>query len=221
MKGAQWLLMVQRKLAKLKDRIERALPETSDTNVIIWPYRLVQPDATATDSVYEGNFVLGLNLNPQSADQDMETVKEIAENWRHQTEQDRATLKSHCFIRFSYTTLPPLKICSRKWPRLILTSDNIQDTDSDNMPSKTAKPSKLLPSSIFETKAPRFRTAAEVLNRLKHDPSYNLDEFVIGYLDRVKDRVLEKAAAEWERESTAEEFIPEHRIVRTPDHSLV
>jgi uncharacterized protein (UPF0248 family) len=194
--------------------LERSLPKHANFCITVWPYRLVEPDATSTDTVYEGNFVLGLGLISWLQKDDLDTVKQVSEAWREQTEKDRATIKDHCFIRFSYDPLPPLKICERKWPRLVLTGDNINDSDNDSssdLPIKATK-QQTHPSTPSQDKAPRFRTAAEVLNRLKHDSSYNLDDFVIGYLDRVKERILEKAAADWDRETTAEEFIPEHRI---------
>lgn len=61
-------------------------------------------------------------------------------------------------------------------------------------------------------KGPKFHTAAAVHNRLKHDFLWDIDEYVFGYLDRHKENIIERPARNWVRESTEEEFIPEHRV---------
>lgn len=95
----------------------------------------------------------------------------------------------------------------------MLDSDNESDSQPTSKPRKKGKENTPTANSIKPLdKARRFRTAAEVLSRLKFDQQYDLDEFVIGYMDRIKDKILEKPAADWDRETTAEEFIPEHRI---------
>ncbi|RDL40734.1 uncharacterized protein BP5553_00713 [Venustampulla echinocandica] len=218
-KGAQWLLMVQRRLDKLKDRLESRIPNTPI--VQIWPQRLVSEDAMLGDNVYEGHFVLGLRLSPATKQADLQSAQEIAETWRKQVENDKATLKNQCFVRIVVDNIPTgLKICGRKWPRVILTGENTNHSDSDGessqFPKKKRSKSPLASSTSTphssDTKAKRFRTASEVLNRLKFDNNYNIDEWAIGYIDRVRDMILEKPASDWDRETTAEEFIPEHRI---------
>jgi uncharacterized protein (UPF0248 family) len=62
-------------------------------------------------------------------------------------------------------------------------------------------------------KLPPLRPVSDVLNRLRHDPilSANLDEYVIGYLERF-DGMCEIPVEKWVSESTHEEFVPQHRI---------
>lgn len=158
-------------------------------------------------------------LGIQCKRQDLQLVQELVDNWKEQTERDRATVKGQCFIKFSYDNLPELTICTRKWPRQVLTGENALDSDNESDNQPTSKPKKKAKEIALFTgstepldKARRFRTAAEVLSRLKFDQQYDLDEFVIGYMDRIKEKILEKPAADWDRETTAEEFIPEHRI---------
>jgi uncharacterized protein (UPF0248 family) len=78
------------------------------------------------------------------------------------------------------------------------------DEDADTATEPPAPPPEKLPP---------LRTASDVLNRLRHDPEMNvhLGEYVIGYLERF-DGMLEMPVADWVRESTHEEFIPQHRI---------
>jgi uncharacterized protein (UPF0248 family) len=66
-------------------------------------------------------------------------------------------------------------------------------------------------ASESEAKGPRLRTAQDVLDRVKHDPSLSTSEYVIGYLERF-DGIKEMPVSNWIRESTDEDFIPQHRI---------
>ena len=50
-----------------------------------------------------------------------------------------------------------------------------------------------------------------MLDRIKHDSSLSTSEYVIGYLERF-DGIMEMPASNWIRESTDEDFIPQHRI---------
>jgi len=58
----------------------------------------------------------------------------------------------------------------------------------------------------------RFRTAADVMNRLRWDPHLDSADFVVGYEDRFVG-AREKALDAWKSEQTDEEFIPQHRIL--------
>ncbi|KAL5342442.1 hypothetical protein BJX70DRAFT_321949 [Aspergillus crustosus] len=58
----------------------------------------------------------------------------------------------------------------------------------------------------------RLRPAADILNRLVWDERYDSTDFVIGYEDRFEGR-MEASLNSWKRESTDEEFIPQHRIL--------
>jgi uncharacterized protein (UPF0248 family) len=51
----------------------------------------------------------------------------------------------------------------------------------------------------------------EILSRLKHDPSFELDDFVVGYTDR-HSGTEEREARKWITESTDDEWIPQSRI---------
>ncbi|KAL4970288.1 DUF504 domain-containing protein [Aspergillus stella-maris] len=69
----------------------------------------------------------------------------------------------------------------------------------------------------------RLRPAADILNRLVWDESYDSTNFVIGYEDRFEGR-MEASLNSWKRESTDEEFIPQHRILyikRKSDSEIV
>ena len=58
----------------------------------------------------------------------------------------------------------------------------------------------------------KFRTAADVMNRLRWDPELDTGDYVVGYEDRFVG-TREKALEAWKSEQTDEEFIPQHRIL--------
>ncbi|KAH9897260.1 hypothetical protein F4778DRAFT_744990 [Xylariomycetidae sp. FL2044] len=58
----------------------------------------------------------------------------------------------------------------------------------------------------------RFRSSADVINRLRWDPALDSADYVVGYEDRflgVRERDLDA----WKSEQTDDEFIPQHRIL--------
>ncbi|PSS02256.1 hypothetical protein BD289DRAFT_478917 [Coniella lustricola] len=81
--------------------------------------------------------------------------------------------------------------------------------------SKKDKPATNQPRSVVVPKpagAGKFRTAADVLNRLRWDPSLDSADYVVGYEDRFVG-AMEKGLDTWKLEQTHEEFIPQHRIL--------
>ncbi|KAK4231274.1 nuclear poly(A) polymerase 1 [Podospora fimiseda] len=61
-------------------------------------------------------------------------------------------------------------------------------------------------------KTKKFRTASDVINRIRWDASLDSGDFVVGYEDRFLG-AQEKELDEWKGEQTDEEFIPQHRIL--------
>ncbi|CAM1511097.1 Fc.00g086100.m01.CDS01 [Cosmosporella sp. VM-42] len=58
----------------------------------------------------------------------------------------------------------------------------------------------------------KFRTAADVLNRLRWDGNLNSSDYIVGYEDRFVG-ARERPVEQWKSEQTDEEFIPQHRIL--------
>lgn len=58
----------------------------------------------------------------------------------------------------------------------------------------------------------KFRSSADVINRLRWDPDLDSSEYIVGYEDRFLG-VRERALDAWKSEQTDEEFIPQHRIL--------
>ncbi|KAI1132017.1 hypothetical protein F5Y10DRAFT_284563 [Nemania abortiva] len=58
----------------------------------------------------------------------------------------------------------------------------------------------------------KFRSSADVINRIRWDPNMDSGDYIVGYEDRflgTKERGLDA----WKSEQTDEEFIPQHRIL--------
>lgn len=145
------------------------------------------------------------------------------DRWITQVRDDALTPKGDCFIEatlispdnFESADFVP---CTRSWPRTIKTVDckkRSQAEDTFVSPPNSSKYRKknITPKTTISEPQSKLRPAADVLKRLKHDPSLNIDEFVVGYLDRHEEKVQEKSASSWVRDTTDEEWIPEHRIV--------
>ena len=62
-----------------------------------------------------------------------------------------------------------------------------------------------------QEKGPKLRSAEDILSRLRWDPSIDLAQYIIGYLERFEG-IKELPASSWTRESTEEDFVPMHRI---------
>jgi uncharacterized protein (UPF0248 family) len=67
------------------------------------------------------------------------------------------------------------------------------------------------------------QSAIDVLNRIQWDPVYRSEDFVIGHLERFEG-IKEMPLNLWLKESTEEDFIPQHRIKyfkKTPSEEVV
>jgi uncharacterized protein (UPF0248 family) len=188
----------------------------------IWPQRLVRRHSDPGDGIYEGCFVLGLGIQEAA----VSTAVDVAERWKLRIEEDDLTLKDQCFIDVIISQgkaeleKQDLKPCTRTWPRPIIKAEersrgsqtlklskrekmkmakDQKDHGAIGVPVEVSKPTK------------KLRPASDVLNRLRHG-DYSIDEFVVGYKDRHSSRLMEKPAVQWAKDTTDEEFIPEHRI---------
>ncbi|OJI97175.1 hypothetical protein ASPVEDRAFT_275963 [Aspergillus versicolor CBS 583.65] len=104
-------------------------------------------------------------------------------------------------------------------------TSNILDSPerSPTPPADETSSPAFLTSKDSQSGENRLRPASDILNRLVWDENYDSTDFVIGYEDRFEGR-LEASVNSWKRESTDEEFIPQHRILyikRKSDSEIV
>lgn len=83
-------------------------------------------------------------------------------------------------------------------------------------PSKArAKKARKLQKQVQSATQPShgpLRPAKDILSRIRHDPTLDEEDFIIGYRDR-HDDVMEQPVTSWKADVTDEEFIPQHRIL--------
>jgi uncharacterized protein (UPF0248 family) len=178
---------------------------------------------------YEGCYILGIQYRTGAAE--VSAITSVVQRWTVQVEGDDETTKEDCSIRalcmlaveFEDVRLRP---CTRKWPRPVVAVDrekNHRDErrnsqiDASEKSKRTSKHTKNEDLSNVELTTHeshrKLRPASDVLKRLKHDRTLNIDKFKVGYVDRHTDEMQEKPAMAWVRDTTDEEWIPEHRIV--------
>jgi poly(A) polymerase Pap1/uncharacterized protein (UPF0248 family)/2'-5' RNA ligase len=99
-------------------------------------------------------------------------------------------------------------------PEPDLSDEVISDSDLSHEQRKKARKPTTVETVIVPKLEPgkKFRTAADVMNRLRWDPELDSGDFVVGYLDRFLG-AQEKSLDAWKGEQTDEEFIPQHRIL--------
>jgi uncharacterized protein (UPF0248 family) len=190
------------------------------------------PQKKSESSFWAGCYILGLRHNNK-----LDSDQRIAKTWDLQVERDTETpkndsaIKTVCMTVDEFREVKQVIPCSREWPRPVLPVDRekyspVKQDDDVDQPKKAPKPQKnskqVSNEEVIRQEYHRgLGTARAVLNRLKYDRTFNIDEFKIGYEDRHSDKIQEKPVAAWVTETTDDLFIPEHRIVwfkRCPPH---
>ncbi|CAK7212459.1 hypothetical protein SBRCBS47491_001471 [Sporothrix bragantina] len=91
--------------------------------------------------------------------------------------------------------------------------DEFAEEDRKKSKSNKKNAAKKLPMAVVHRPtAGKFRTAQDVIKRLRWDPHLDRSDFIVGYEDRFLG-AREKALEGWKTEQTDEEFIPQHRIL--------
>lgn len=179
---------------------------------------------------YEGSYVLGLNIQMSG----LPAATEVVERWKLGIEEDDLSAKDQCFINVILSQgraaikEQDLVPCSRSWPKASIkvigeAAKESQSAKGVKAPkrdtSKESKSSKKSSSDVgtdakgvSPVTTKKLRPASDVLSRLRYGGDYDIDEFVVGYKDRHSSELMEKAVAQWAKDTTDEEFIPEHRI---------
>jgi uncharacterized protein (UPF0248 family) len=99
-------------------------------------------------------------------------------------------------------------------------SETDLSTEGEEFPkatkSRRSKKEKLTKLNVPTTAKPpgmgKFRSATDVMNRLRWDQGMDETNYMVGFEDRFTG-AQEKALVQWKTEQTDEEFIPQHRIL--------
>ncbi|KAF7897265.1 hypothetical protein EAF00_005493 [Botryotinia globosa] len=96
-------------------------------------------------------------------------------------------------------------------PSPSITPPNTSLSTFFHTPSATPTPNPT-PLPLPTQKSPPLRTAKDILRRLLHDPSYSIENHLIGYRNRHAG-VMFKNASDWKLDTMDEEWIPEHKVL--------
>jgi uncharacterized protein (UPF0248 family) len=110
-------------------------------------------------------------------------------------------------------------------PSLDQVSGNVQDSSDESTSSSPRRPKthskarskkerkvEKQAQAVAPPKHGPLRPAKDVLSRIRHDPTLDEEDFIIGYSDRHAD-VQELPVTLWKGDTTDDEFIPQHRIL--------
>lgn len=167
-------------------------------------------DAQENDYPYEGYWLIGISADETAIRKPIGSVlgmwndKICVSHW-----YSASTMVIQADLISRETMLKQdLKEDTREWPLPLSKPDPRYTLDRVSKELSEATPA----TSIDRSQSPRkLRPAMDVLSRLKHDPTFDLDDYVVGYTDRHVG-IQERAAGMWVSESTDEEWIPQGRI---------
>jgi hypothetical protein len=185
--------------------------------------RLVHEAAISESSAYyEGCYIFGLHGLGNNL-QDFSNYAQITVERAFDFIQSRQpTMQGKCFLSHEFLSSKDLALyesqngklvlCQRPNARVFMPSPILAiDDQGDALTPSSTEPHT--PTSESQTNGTsKLRTASDIHNRLLHDATYNIDEFIIGYIDRFSPEPLEMRAANWDRVKEHEAFIPESRI---------
>ncbi|OHW96722.1 endonuclease exonuclease phosphatase [Colletotrichum incanum] len=236
-RGSRLVGWLESRCASLLVDINRRVPELSAR---IWPARFVDSstsEAKGSQGDYQGSYLVGLewmNSDEKPSKDDLETAHSNLRAVLQQFEKLIVTDEKYFDPNTSWFSatvvrgneLGDLQLDDREWG-VYVDGDDDSDTEEEEeeeegeenqewLAEKAAKKNKSTKQRSTTARKPegagKFRTALDVLNRLRWDPDIDSNDFLIGYEDRFLGP-QEKALSAWKSEQTHEEFIPQHRIL--------
>ncbi|XDG07073.1 hypothetical protein ABKA04_006688 [Annulohypoxylon sp. FPYF3050] len=206
--------------------------QVSQMNPRIWPARFVNQDASKENAEYEGHYLIGLEMKnflikPMEDEERtvaLERIQAILYKFQTQVTNDSKHFNPKSYWAgteiISRSEVKKLRLDTRDWTRYTLEAEDDDIGDSEFWKSiETEEPSDSQAKKGPATDLPirpvyegKFRSAADVLNRIRWDQSMDSGDYIVGYEDRFSG-VMERPVDSWKSETTHEEFIPEHRIL--------
>ncbi|KAH7360575.1 hypothetical protein BKA65DRAFT_188722 [Rhexocercosporidium sp. MPI-PUGE-AT-0058] len=192
---------------------------------IVWPGRLFE---TSMETTKVNNWVYIMGIKAAKADSETQgELESVVDSWTHTLVSREDFDGSSCFVSANLLDSSEMTgtfiNSTESFRRNPISGPKrnevtVESPKSNNTPKKNKKK---LQEKLQQQKqelsnsgpSSSLRTASDVLSRLKYDPNtFDIDDFKIGYEDRVEGRIKEKPAADWELDTQHDEFIPEHRI---------
>lgn len=237
-KGRGFVGWLESRCVSLIVDLNRRLPEL---HVRFWPARYVEKmeDAAGDEEQgsYQGVYLIGLD-KPRDTVTDEKVMYDnlvtILARFCDQIRGDKKYFDKRTSLMTASVVkaieVRSLEVDHREWGIYTAGDDDSGEEDEEDDGAKgssiyddytathaSAKKGRTTnqPRSVVVTKpegAGKFRTAADVLNRLRWDPALDSGNYVVGYEDRFAG-AMEKGLDMWKSEQTDDEFIPQHRIL--------
>ncbi|KAI0486173.1 hypothetical protein F4859DRAFT_469331 [Xylaria cf. heliscus] len=238
-KGSSFVGWLESRCVMLLVDLNRRLP---NIHAQIWPARFINEDVSEDETDYQGYYLIGLdkwersNEGPMSRD-DMKTALDslhaAIQKFEGQIRGDEKYFDSNTSWMsaslVNRSELGALRLDSREWGEYTIgddefdedeeEEDEIIDSDDEGYSGQEAPTSKSKSKKATTAQQParpaysgKFRSSADVINRIRWDPNMDSGDYIVGYEDRflgTKERALDA----WKSEQTDEEFIPQHRIL--------
>jgi uncharacterized protein (UPF0248 family) len=201
--------------------LQAALPEH---DIKLWPTRLVDPADKSKDQAYTCYWVLGLPTVPSS---DLAVSKQHLREWQGhasaQSTQTNHVVQAKFIPRKVFIQLTLLPAEDEDLPKESRRSGNtfkkIPGSNPHQIRRQFLKHVMGSDGSEGQMNEPsvKLRPAKDVLKKLKYDPAFDVNDYVIGYIDR-KEGILEMPVTAWEsfqQEDIVAYFrqVPEDRII--------
>ncbi|KAH8889755.1 hypothetical protein GQ53DRAFT_191197 [Thozetella sp. PMI_491] len=237
MKGAGFIGWLESRCVLLLVDVNRRTP---GIHARIWPARFVaaeedgeEPD---TSRDYQGHYLVGLDkLDPTMGRDELKlafgSLQTVLRRFEELIRGDEKYFDAkNCWMSASVVSqaeLGELQVDRREWGGYTPGEDESDEEEEEDAVADDdgAERQDYVPLSKKDRKhgaadivVPRlepgkkFRTAADVMNRLRWDPELDSSDYIVGYLDRFVGP-MERALDTWKLEQTDEEFIPQHRIL--------
>jgi uncharacterized protein (UPF0248 family) len=210
----------------LKHLCSAIVEEHPELQLTLWPTLFVLSEAESKTSAElgqsRGSFLVGVQ---GSSDADSpEGIRRHISDFQEQVEDsdqyaDMRVAPSMSVVIVDKSKLGELKVDNIMWSQhdsspMIFPSPYPED---DSAPVRlgasflTYGPSSSPPATEEPRSRPKLRPAQDVIDRLKWDPSKDSQDYSVIYLDRFTG--FEEVPLDmWTRESTDDEFVPQHRI---------
>ncbi|KAF5011118.1 hypothetical protein FDECE_2746 [Fusarium decemcellulare] len=203
----------------------------------IWPARFLDMSVSTENSgtEYHGCYLVGLQWNSdeyskEDAKATQMTMKTLLQEFEGRIRRDEKYYDAQsCWMSVSVIRaheLGQLELDQSRWGEFAGDtddegSDDELDAEEDSNLEEPVPVGKKSAAASHGSRAAavsrtpglgKFRTAADVLNRLRWDDGFDANDFIVGYEDRFLGP-RERAVEQWKSEQTDEEFIPQHRIL--------
>ncbi|KAI1204918.1 uncharacterized protein F4807DRAFT_300446 [Annulohypoxylon truncatum] len=243
-KGNSFVEWLGSKCVSLLADLSKQVPQV---NPRIWPARFINQGASEEDTDYEGHYLVGLEMkNPESKSMNeedriadrmvaLERIRAALDKFQSQVVSDPKYFNpKSCWVGTEIvprSEVRELRLDNRDWTRYTVEAEDDDIGDSEFWASMEAEepdePRTKKDSTVKLPSRPayegKFRSAGDVLNRIRWDQGMDSSDYIIGYEDRFSG-VMERPVDSWKSETTHEEFIPEHRVLffkRKSDGTIV